>query len=119
MLKRWLQRWLGIVPHRVPKPPSDDELRQLVAKVFVEVLEGKELTYPTMFTHILGPYKPFEQALQRAIYSLTDDELRRRAEKACAWIQGEDFLDRTVERLRRKQLPCSPAAASGGGPCSE
>ena len=118
ILKAKLRVWLDI-PDKVclPEPRQGNEtLRRQTRDILVDILEGceplvSELTGFTpsgMCSYRLVDSKPFQAALDAAVLRLSKAALEEHARTHLRpWIESEAFLDSIVERLRRKQLPCS------------
>lgn len=112
MIKQWLQRWLEI-----PSPADRDrrELAQLVAKAMVDILEGREprelvICGGDVVHRVTSFSKIFEDTLRRAVAHANEEEIKEKIHtQVKPWIEGEKFLDDVVERLRKKQLPCTGA----------
>lgn len=96
-MKKWIRKWLRI--------EADEEIRHKQVRREV-ILAIKSLMEENARQHYFSEYWPpaanvFEQLLIEAVEKIGTGHINRRAKLV---VDSEEFLDRIVERLRKKQL---------------
>lgn len=90
-MKKLILRWLGI---------HDEKLRNMVGQAVVDALEGKMDVY---FKYVIPD--DLTNTLERGLENAASKICGRVAHNAVhSRIDGEDFIDQIIERIKRKQL---------------
>lgn len=96
-IKNIIKNWLDIKEPEKPKPIEKRELRKLVGEAFVEAFENRP-DFEDIFCFNPGSVR---NLIHQAIKEYSVKGARVAAENQ---IQSEEFIDKIVERIKRKQL---------------
>ena len=95
MLKKWIRRWLGIY---VEFFPDEIAIRKMIAEELVKVMNN---TYDGNGWNGSGMCNAFTRTIDFSIDRKFDSRLSTDLNRI---VESEAFLDRIIERIKRKQL---------------